>query len=155
MVSRGFEKVRRWYLVGTFVSFPYEVARTTFNQFRFMKEDLKNDKAAFRRRFLGMAFTHFSMVTASAMTALKMGLGEEEDEAFRKLLPHWNRNSTLLYLGYDDNGLPQALDMSRYNPYGYLQKPIEALLNGNNKGCLLYTSPSPRDGLLSRMPSSA
>ena len=24
-----------------------------------------------------------------------------------------------------------------------------------NTGCLLYTSPSPRDGLLSRMPSSA
>ena len=30
-------------------------------------------------------------------------------------------------------------------------------LNSNNNyiGCLLYTSPSPRDGLLSRMPSSA
>ena len=26
---------------------------------------------------------------------------------------------------------------------------------GWNKNCLLYTSPSPRDGLLSRMPSSA
>ena len=26
---------------------------------------------------------------------------------------------------------------------------------GYKKGCLLYTSPSPRDGLLSRMPSSA
>ena len=26
---------------------------------------------------------------------------------------------------------------------------------GLEKGCLLYTSPSPRDGLLSRMPSSA
>ena len=25
----------------------------------------------------------------------------------------------------------------------------------SEKGCLLYTSPSPRDGLLSRMPSSA
>ena len=25
----------------------------------------------------------------------------------------------------------------------------------NNEACLLYTSPSPRDGLLSRMPSSA
>ena len=25
----------------------------------------------------------------------------------------------------------------------------------SNKPCLLYTSPSPRDGLLSRMPSSA
>ena len=29
------------------------------------------------------------------------------------------------------------------------QKPL------GKKGCLLYTSPSPRDGLLSRMPSSA
>ena len=28
-------------------------------------------------------------------------------------------------------------------------------LNTALKGCLLYTSPSPRDGLLSRMPSSA
>ena len=26
---------------------------------------------------------------------------------------------------------------------------------GGGGGCLLYTSPSPRDGLLSRMPSSA
>ena len=26
---------------------------------------------------------------------------------------------------------------------------------GEHTGCLLYTSPSPRDGLLSRMPSSA
>ena len=31
-----------------------------------------------------------------------------------------------------------------------------AYLSGANlSGCLLYTSPSPRDGLLSRMPSSA
>ena len=35
--------------------------------------------------------------------------------------------------------------------------PRENCLGGENKGwsCLLYTSPSPRDGLLSRMPSSA
>ena len=30
----------------------------------------------------------------------------------------------------------------------------ESLVDGGD-GCLLYTSPSPRDGLLSRMPSSA
>ena len=29
------------------------------------------------------------------------------------------------------------------------------LICGTSTGCLLYTSPSPRDGLLSRMPSSA
>ena len=31
----------------------------------------------------------------------------------------------------------------------------EIALFVNNVSCLLYTSPSPRDGLLSRMPSSA
>ena len=39
-----------------------------------------------------------------------------------------------------------------------LQHLTEFLLSEkllDQKGCLLYTSPSPRDGLLSRMPSSA
>ena len=32
---------------------------------------------------------------------------------------------------------------------------VIARLSGTTPDCLLYTSPSPRDGLLSRMPSSA
>ena len=32
---------------------------------------------------------------------------------------------------------------------------VTILCGGTGSGCLLYTSPSPRDGLLSRMPSSA
>ena len=35
----------------------------------------------------------------------------------------------------------------------YEGRPISVM--GSGMGCLLYTSPSPRDGLLSRMPSSA
>ena len=40
---------------------------------------------------------------------------------------------------------------------GLLQKIMERDLSGLDpiESCLLYTSPSPRDGLLSRMPSSA
>ena len=44
---------------------------------------------------------------------------------------------------------------------GYVDAPSDIKLddgvyyNEYAKGCLLYTSPSPRDGLLSRMPSSA
>ena len=33
--------------------------------------------------------------------------------------------------------------------------PLDHFVSARYKGCLLYTSPSPRDGLLSRMPSSA
>ena len=42
----------------------------------------------------------------------------------------------------------------------FMMDPITRFLNTENAGtqtgvCLLYTSPSPQDGLLSRMPSSA
>ena len=36
-----------------------------------------------------------------------------------------------------------------------LQDAGKAKDSANKRTCLLYTSPSPRDGLLSRMPSSA
>ena len=37
--------------------------------------------------------------------------------------------------------------------YGIVKKAAASV--NNSKGCLLYTSPSPRDATLSRMPSSA
>ena len=50
-----------------------------------------------------------------------------------------------------------------YEPNGDQPEAIKKLVKGVNNGkqfqtllgCLLYTSPSPRDGILSRMPSSA
>ena len=41
------------------------------------------------------------------------------------------------------------------NATGSSDNEIQSVLNNNFEICLLYTSPSPRDGLLSRMPSSA
>ena len=37
----------------------------------------------------------------------------------------------------------------------HVNRIAELASSGFYDGCLLYTSPSPRDGLLSRMPSSA
>ena len=46
---------------------------------------------------------------------------------------------------------PYTLDIPSY--LGSARKEKGAVVESS--GCLLYTSPSPRDGLLSRMPSSA
>ena len=43
----------------------------------------------------------------------------------------------------------------RKNPDGFIEAEDVAAMMILLKLCLLYTSPSPRDGLLSRMPSSA
>ena len=51
----------------------------------------------------------------------------------------------------------QNIDSSNINEsdIAVIESTIQELDNGNIRVCLLYTSPSPRDGLLSRMPSSA
>ena len=51
------------------------------------------------------------------------------------------------------------LEEDTYNVIVDLKAMLEHYVSGragnNSNPCLLYTSPSPRDGLLSRMPSSA
>ena len=51
--------------------------------------------------------------------------------------------------------LAQAEDRKQNEELEQLKRQKEALESGNIPTCLLYTSPSPRDATLSRMPSSA
>ena len=50
---------------------------------------------------------------------------------------------------------PEFEDEEAIDPFDFWQGANFKLKAKNVAGCLLYTSPSPRDGLLSRMPSSA
>ena len=47
------------------------------------------------------------------------------------------------------------LAVAATNLYENTRTSVQKYINAKDKNCLLYTSPSPRDGLLSRMPSSA
>ena len=64
-------------------------------------------------------------------------------------------NSLLAYNSENGNYKPLPFDFTRASNGTFVNKSglIETAANG--VPCLLYTSPSPRDGLLSRMPSSA
>ena len=71
---------------------------------------------------------------------------EEYDNLFQNLIP--NSIEGIKIFGVNDSYVkPQ-----NYDSVTNLENRIWAELY---QGCLLYTSPSPRDGLLSRMPSSA
>ena len=54
-----------------------------------------------------------------------------------------------------DNSVDEALNGHCDNIEITLDTDQGITIKDNGRGCLLYTSPSPRDGLLSRMPSSA
>ena len=71
-------------------------------------------------------------------------LGEQPDQLIG---PHG--------IAVDNEGSVYIAEVS-FTAYGSNQDPQREVVSLRKwKSCLLYTSPSPRDGLLSRMPSSA
>ena len=88
-----------------------------------------------RRGFL----THTTVTAASA--PLLLGFGIDYCDATPSSVINWS-------MGFPEGAV---LLNRNENPIGPSPLAIEAA----NKGCLLYTSPSPRDRTRSRMPSSA
>ena len=68
------------------------------------------------------------------------------------LTRHWvgHGSKTLIKEALDHQGAQREIEPLLKDFISYYENNI-----ANHSNCLLYTSPSPRDGLLSRMPSSA
>ena len=58
-------------------------------------------------------------------------------------------------LGIDIQSSEELTVLEHDYPHAYVRLYVSIIRDWTGKPCLLYTSPSPRDGLLSRMPSSA
>lgn len=137
MVPLMIRNLRRFPLMGMFVSFSWESWRTYKNQFRFMAEDYRaGGLGAIKGRGIGMIAGTAGLTAVAQATMLAMGLDDEDDEAIRDLSAPWQRNATFAYMGYDENGMPTYLDISFLDPYSYIKKPFMALTNGNNVGIM-------------------
>ena len=132
MIGKAVQWLRRFPLVGTFVSFPSEIIRTTVNMMKLTAVDLKSDnpgiRALGRKRAAGMAMVSAGFYALSAMTAAALGVGDDEEEAIRDIGPPWSKNSTFLYTGRDADGKLRYFDMSFLDPYGYWKRPLTAML---------------------------
>jgi hypothetical protein len=132
MIGKAVQWLRRFPLVGTFVSFPSEIIRTTVNMMKLTADDLKSDnpgiRAIGRKRAAGMAMVSAGFYALSALTAAALGVGDDEEEALRDLSAPWSKNSTFLYTGRDADGKLRYFDMSFLDPYGYWKRPLTAML---------------------------
>lgn len=132
MVGRGVKWLSRFPLIGTFVSFPAEIVRTTANMLQLTAADLRSEnpgiRAIGRKRAAGMALVSAGFYALSAITRAMFGVGDDEEEALRDLAPPWQKNSTLLYTGRDANGQLRYFDLSFLDPYGYWKRPIIAMM---------------------------
>ena len=103
----------------------------------------------------------------SAIELDKLGINLVIGPVFYKNLSYLNEVKNLTFLSFTNktldlpknvistgiNSTSQLNTIKKFVELNEIEKTVFLIPNSNY--CLLYTSPSPRDGLLSRMPSSA
>jgi hypothetical protein len=132
MVGKGIQSLRRFPLVGSFVSFPAEIIRTSINMVRYLAEDYQNPatRDIAIRRGIGLAITSSFAYAAQALTMAALGIDDDDDDAVRQMAAPWQRNSSLWYSGRDEQGNIRYMDLSFLDPYNYWKRPIMAVLRG-------------------------
>jgi hypothetical protein len=130
LTGTGMKKLGRFPIVGSFVAFSSEIIRTSMNNLKIIQSDLKDPdlRPLAHKRIAGMAIAHAWAASASAMTAAMFGIGDDEEEAMRKLGSPWAENSSIAYLGRDDDGKMRSIDLSFVDPYNIFHKPLIAML---------------------------
>jgi len=141
------KSLRRFPVLGSFVSFPAEVVRTGKNNIMSVKKDMTDmrakrgdwanpniNKSMLRKRLLrritGLLLGMSGTEIVATISRLLSGVSDEEDEAIREMGPYYQRNSTFIYWGRSDDGQPRFADVSYLDPWAYLKKPIMALFRG-------------------------
>jgi len=126
-IPKNFQRLRRLPVVGTFVSFPYEMVRTTKNNLLFIKEDFEQGrKKMAAQRAAGLIIGNATLFGLSAFTRSLIGFDDEDDDAVRDMLPQWQKNSKLIYTG-TKNGKPTFVDGTALFPSEVVMKPLSIL----------------------------
>jgi len=137
-LPRAVQFIRRVPFVGAFVAFPTEIVRISGNTVRLAKSDLKSGNAELRKqgaqRMMGaLAAATIPQVLCAAARVLS-GLTRDDDEDARMFVPPWSENSCLMWMGRDEDGVAEYIDISYVDPFSYIKKPIMALLRGLSDG---------------------
>lgn len=124
---------RKFPLLGTFVSFPAEVIRTTWNTAAIAKDEMSNpetrDIGILRMAGLMTALTLPTM--ASYFTLYTLGMDGDDDNDLKKFVAPWQRTGEFLYLNREGNKY-KIIDLGFSDPHAYLKRPIRAILMGDD-----------------------
>jgi hypothetical protein len=130
LVGNFVNALRRFPLAGTFVSFPAEIIRTQYNMIKIAAEDMQTPgrRAMGVKRLVGMSMAAASAYAVQSITKEMFDVSDDEEEAIRLMSPYWMENSNFLYMGRNDKGQLEYLDVSFLDPYNYFKRPINAVL---------------------------
>ena len=134
-ISYGARLLRKTPFMAPFPSFPYEVVRNSKNVFYYMIEDLKSGNEERRKSAYRKAAGQFGLgglaTFLTAWTAMSLGLDDEDVEALKVLQPEYQRNQNLIWLGKDEEGEMEWLNLSYTLPQEVFFEPLRVLFGSD------------------------
>jgi hypothetical protein len=123
--------------LGTFMSFPSEILRTTTNIAQRAIKEIQDPalRAIGMKRLVGL-----TTVLGAAPYAFQKGfqslydITNEELDAIKRYLPEWSKNSTILPIRDEETNQLKYVDFSHGNAYDTAIRPITTLLNNVQEG---------------------
>jgi len=137
--SEALRLFRRQPFVGPFATFFYETFRTSFHNLRYAFEDINGPtpehKAEGIKRLAG-AMTTLSMGAfgINLLSKLASGIGDDEEEDVRRMLPPWAKDASLAWMPKSKDGTYNFINVSYINPYNAMTDPFIAMMSGFAKG---------------------
>jgi len=133
-IPEGVKALRRFPVVGTFVSFPSEVVRTTFNTVRIGFEEMKapETRAIGAQRLAGTAIALGGLSVLSLGMRDLFGIGDDEDDDLRWFVPPWQENSRFIYTSKPQDATYRFVDLGYSDPHAYLTDSVVAFMRGED-----------------------
>lgn len=136
-VPNAIKQLRRQPLWGPFISFPYEVFRTSFHNMRYAMADAASGNPVLRaqaaKQAAGMLTVLGSGYALSQASKALHGVSGDKEKDIRRFAPRWDKNAQLIFTGTDDDGAVKYVNWSYQNPYSYLTDPFVAFATSDEK----------------------
>lgn len=132
MVPTAIKALRKFPLAGPFVSFASEVVRTSYHTAKLAAEEMRDPatRQIGATRMAGLvAAMGFSAGIAAAFRQF-FNISMDEDQAVRKFMPDWAKDTQILHLGKTADGKLRMIDLGRTDPHAYLWDAVQAGLSG-------------------------
>lgn len=126
-IPEALKQLRKVPVVGPFVSFPYEIMRTSYHAIGQSISEMRSANPVEQKIGAKRAASQVATLGAGfALTAVSKGIWDitdDQESDLRRFLPSWSKNSQLLFLG-KGKGEVKFLNHSYQNPYSYLVDPV-------------------------------
>jgi hypothetical protein len=131
-LPRNIKRLRRFPLTGMFVSFAYEVPRTTANNVRYAAQDLREGRTQMGiERLLGLGLSTSLISAMVAKSQIEFGWDDDDTKAIQGTGAFWDRNSQFVAADYADergeDGVLKYVNLSSIVPNETFLRPIRTL----------------------------